>query len=143
MSSITPQQALELAASYNKAASVLGDFRLNNWDKLSETERKQTAKIGRDLLGYSQTLITDAVGKLLDDTQSSLNKIKQATADANHAIQTINTIKKVINIAASLVTLAAAISTENPGAIVQALQSVISAVSSSEAAGGNGGAGGE
>ncbi len=139
MSTITPQQALDLAASYNKASSALGDFRLNNWDKLSPTQRKQTAKIGRDLLGYSQTLITDAVGKLLDDTQSSLDKIKQATAEANHAIETINTIKKVINIAAALLTLAAAISTENPGGIVQALQGLISAVSNGAGNGENGG----
>ena len=140
MSTITPVQALQLASSYNDSANELGQFRLRNWDNLSPDDRAVTANIGKRLIGYSQSLVTDAVGKLLDDTQASLAAIKLATADANHTIQTINSIKKVINVAAALVTLAAAISTENPAGIAQGLQDVVSAVSGSNSSGkaGNG-----
>ena len=128
MSTITPEQALQLASSYVDSAHQLGLFRIRNWNNLSDDDKKVTAAIGRKLIGYSQSLETDAVGRLLDDAQASLNQIKLATIDANHAIQTINTVKKVINVAAALVTLAAAITTENPAGIAQAVEGVASAV---------------
>jgi len=128
MSTITPEQALQLASSYVDSAHQLGQFRIRNWNNLYDDDKKVTAAIGRKLIGYSQSLETDAVGRLLDDAQASLAQIKLATIDANHAIQTINTVKKVISVAAALVTLAAAISTENPAGIAQAVQGVVSAV---------------
>ena len=138
MSTITPEQALQLASAYNDSANEIGQFRLRNWDNLSASERTSTAKIGRQLIGYSQTLITDAVGRLLDDAQASLAAIKLATADANHTIQTIDNIKKVITVAAALVTLASAISTENPSGIAEALKGVVAAVGGGSNDDGNG-----
>jgi len=128
MSKITAAQALQLAKDYNESSNAIGDFRLKNWDKLSAEERLVLGKTGRALLDQSQDLITYAVGKILDDTQASLNDIRKATADANQTIKTINDIKKVISIGAALVTLAAAIYTENPSGIASALKGLISAV---------------
>ena len=125
---ITAEQARELAKDYNESANIIGDFRLTNWDRLSPEERLVLGNSGRTLLDHSQDLITYAVGKILDDTQASLNQIRNATADANRAIKKIDDIKKVINIAAALVTLAAAIYTENPAGIANALKGLGSAV---------------
>jgi hypothetical protein len=130
MSKITAAQALQLAKDYNASANAVGDFRVRNWDQLSAEDRLVLGNIGRTLLDHSQDLITYAVGKILDDTQASLNDIRKATADANQSIQSINDIKKVISIGAAVVALAAAIYTENPSGIAQAVKAVISAVSS-------------
>jgi hypothetical protein len=130
MSKINAAQALKLAKDYNESANNIGDFRLKNWDKLSAEDRLVLGNTGRSLLDHSQDLITYAVGKILDDTQASLNDIRKATADANNTIKTINDIKKVIAIGAALVTLAGAIYTENPSGIVSALKGVVSAVNS-------------
>src|ERR1700740_3220355 len=113
MSTISANQALQLAKDYNESAHAVGDFRIKNWDRLSPEDRLVLGNLGRSLLDHSQDLITYAVGKILDDTQASLNVIRKATADANQAIKTINEIKQVITIATALVTLAAAIYTEN------------------------------
>lgn len=129
MSKITAAEALQLAKDYNESANAIGDFRLKNWDKLSAEDRLVLGNTGRTLLDHSQDLITYAVGKILDDTQASLNDIRKATADANQTIKTINDIKKVISIGAALVSLAAAIYTENPSGIAQAVKDVVSAVS--------------
>jgi hypothetical protein len=134
MSRITAAQALQLAKDYNESSNAIGDFRLKNWDKLSAEDRLVLGNTGRTLLDHSQDLITYAVGKILDDTQASLNDIRKATADANQTIKTINEIKKVISIGAALVTLAAAIYTENPSGIASALKGVISVVSSNSSA---------
>ncbi len=130
MSKITAAQALELAKDYNRSANLIGDFRIKNWNRLSDEDRLVLGNTGRTLLDQSQDLITCAVGKILDDTQASLNDIKHATADANETIKTIEDIKKVINIGAALVTLAAAIYTENPTGIANAVKNLISAVGS-------------
>jgi hypothetical protein len=128
MSKITAAQALQLAKDYNESSNAIGDFRLKNWDKLSAEERLVLGNTGRTLLDHSQDLITYAVGKILDDTQASLNDIRKATADANQTIKTIKNIKKVISIGAALVALAAAIYTENPSGIASAVKGVITAV---------------
>ncbi len=130
MSKITAAQALQLAKDYNESASAIGDFRLKNWDKLSAEDRLVLGNTGRTLLDHSQDLITYAVGKILDDTQASLADIQKATADANQTIKTVNDLKKVISIGAALVGLAAAIYTENPSGIADAVKSVVSAVTS-------------
>jgi hypothetical protein len=131
MSKITVAQALQLAKDYNESSNAIGDFRLKNWDKLSAEERLVLGNTGRTLLDHSQDLITYAVGKILDDTQASLNDIRKATADANQTIKTIKEIKKVISIGAALVALAAAIYTENPSGIASAVKGVITAVGNS------------
>ena len=130
MSKITAAQALQLAKDYNESANAIGDLRLKNWDKLSAEDRLVLGNTGRTLLDHSQDLITYAVGKILDDTQASLDDIRKATAGANQTIKTINDIKKVISIGAALVSLAAAIYTENPSGIADAVESVVSAVNS-------------
>ena len=130
MSKITAAQALQLAKDYNESANAIGDFRLKNWDKLSAEDRLVLGNTGRTLLDHSQDLITYAVGKLLDDTQASLDDIRKATAEANQTIKTINDIKKVISIGAALVSLAAAIYMENPAGIADAVKNVVSAVNS-------------
>jgi len=130
MSKITAAQALQLAKTYNESANAIGDFRLRNWDKLSAEDRLVLGNTGRTLLDQSQDLITYAVGKILDDTQASLDEIRRATADANRAIKTIDDIKRVISIGAALISLAAAIYTENPSGISEAVKAVVSAVTS-------------
>ena len=130
MSKITAAQALQLAKDYNESANAIGDFRLKNWDKLSAEDRLVLGNAGRTLLDHSQDLITYAVGKILDNTQASLADIRKATAGANQTIKTINDIKKVISIGAALVSLAAAIYTENPSGIADAVESVVSAANS-------------
>ena len=129
-SKITTAQALQLAKDYNQSSNDIGDFRLKNWDKLSAEERLVLGNIGRTLIDHSQDLVTYAVGKILDDTQASLADIRKATADANRTIKTIIEIKKVIAIGAALVTLAAAIYTENPTGIASAVKDVVNAVKS-------------
>ena len=130
MSKITAAQALQLAKIYDESANAIGDFRLKNWDKLSAEDRLVLGNTGRTLLDHSQDLITYAVGKILDDTQASLDDIRTATADANRAIKTIEDIKRVISIGAALISLAAAIYTDNPSGISDAVKAVVSAVTS-------------
>ena len=67
---------------------------------------------------------------MLDDAQTSLEEIKQATAKANQAIQSVKNVKKAIEVAAALVTVGAAIHAGNPGGIASAVANVARAIKS-------------
>jgi hypothetical protein len=125
---ITADEAIALAKSYNQSGNAVGQFRLKYWDQMSDEQRLVLGNIANSLFDHSQDLTTYAAGKILDDTQSSLDQIQKATAQANQVIQRINGVKKVITIGTALVSLGAAIYSENPSGIANALQGVISAV---------------
>ena len=128
MSEISGADALDLAKRYKQAATNLGQYQLDNWESLTTDQRRLLTDEEYTLLDNSQNLATYAVGVLLDDAQASLDKIKQATDEANKAIQTVADFKKVLGIATALVTLAAAITAGNPGGIASAVGDLSDAV---------------
>src|SRR5579864_3085523 len=127
---ITADEAIALAKSYNESGNAIGQFRLKYWDQMSDEQRLVLGNIANSLFDHSQDLTTYAAGKILDDTQASLAQIQKATAQANQVIQRINGIRKVITIGTALVSLGAAIYTENPSGIASALEGVVNAVKS-------------
>jgi len=131
MSKILKEDVADLEKQYTEAANSLGTFLINNWGALTPSERISLRNQGIALINQVQELETHAVGVILDDTEVSLNQIKQATEDANQAIKTVNSFKKAITIATSLVTLSASIYAGNIGGIASALQGVLDAVKGS------------
>jgi len=125
---LTADDAKELARWFRELSVTLGNYRFNNWSKLSEKERSAIESMEWTLLNYSSDFITQAVWIILDDAQGSFEKLRQATAEAKKAISNIQTIKQVISIATSVIELAAAVMTKNPATIVTAIEHVINAV---------------
>ena len=130
MTKLSKQDAIALAKLFKEAALALGNFQLDNWESLSKSERRDLTDEEYSLLDHSQNLVTYAVGVMLDDAQTSLEEIKQATAKANQAIQSVKNVKKAIEVAAALVTVGAAIHAGNPGGIASAVANVARAIKS-------------
>src|ERR1051326_4621954 len=128
MSQISADDALVLAKSFKQAATTLGQFQLDNWDSLTADQRRSLTDEEYTLLDYSQNLVTYAVGVVLDDAQVSLAKIKEATAEANQAIQRAEDLKRALDIASVLVTLGAAITAGNPAGIATAVKQVVDTI---------------
>ena len=129
MSEILEADALVLAKLFKQAATSLGQYQLDHWDGLSADNRGALTEEEYTLLDYSQSLVTYAVGAILDDAQISLDQIKKATQEANNAIETAQDIKKALGIASALVTLGAAIAAGNPSGIASAVGQVMDTVS--------------
>jgi len=125
---ITADNAVKLADQYSAAGDAIWNFEKANWKDLSQQDKVTLGGYIGKLHDSAQHLITYAVGKYLDDTQAPLAAIKKATDDANATIKTLQTVKQVIEIATSLVTLAGAIYSGNVGNVPSALQGVIDAV---------------
>ena len=123
---LTAQHALELARSFREASTALGDYLYapTNWPTLPEAERDSLRSLEVTLLNVATDLVTQAVGKVLDDAQQSVDDLLAVTRQAKEAVGRIEDVKKGIAIATALIGLAAAISAGGAGAISGAFKLV-------------------
>jgi hypothetical protein len=126
---ITKEQARDIAKQFLDLSHNLGAYRFNNWDTLSQSQRQTIEDIEWDLLNYSSSFTTTAVGIALNDMETDLKAISDATVKAKQVIQTIETVKKVIKVASALVVLGGAIASQNPSAIASAAVDAVKAAS--------------
>lgn len=117
---ITKDQARDLAKTFRDLSNRLGDYRFENWAKLSANKRRSIEDVEWTLLNHSSDFITTAVGIVLDDMQRDLKAIADSTAKAKKVIANINAVKDVIKVAGALVVLGGAIASQSPTAIASA-----------------------
>lgn len=123
---LTAQHALELARSFREASTALGDYLYapGTWPSLPEAQRDTLRSLEVTLLNVATDLVTQAIGKVLDDAQQSVGDLLAITQQAKDAIGRIEDVKQNIAIATALIGLAAAISAGSAGAIFGAFKLV-------------------
>ena len=123
---LTAQHALELARSFREASTALGDYLYApaTWSSLPEAQRDTLRSLEVTLLNVATDLVTQAVGKVLDDAQQSVDDLLAVTSQARDVIGRIADVKQNIAIATALIGLAAAISAGGAGAIFGAFKLV-------------------
>jgi hypothetical protein len=121
MASISKTEAIEIAEAFHKASVGVGEFRFAHWGDISAAERKKLEDLQWTLLNSSNDFVTTAVGIALADLAATLDQLKKATAKAQRVIDTITTVNEVLEVAASFVVLAGAITARDPVAIVTAI----------------------
>ncbi|MBC6991584.1 hypothetical protein [Hymenobacter sp. BT491] len=122
---ISADQARDLAKAFLDVSHQLGVFRFANWASLTPAQRQRIEDTEWDLLNYSSSLVTSAVGIALDDMQHDLDTITEATAKAKKAVETIDKVKDIIKVATAVVALGGAIVSKNPKAIVGAAKDLL------------------
>jgi hypothetical protein len=128
----TSAEAFQLAKDLQEASSLVSQQRFAQWDKISPKRRQELDDLAWDLLSASSTMLTIAVGRLLDQAEQSVAELNKATAKAKTAIKTINDVKQIIVVATALTGLAAALiaasASGNPAALGPALANLLKAV---------------
>lgn len=125
---ISKDQARDIAKEFLDLSHELGTYRFANWANLTPSQRRQIEDAEWDLLNYSGSFVTTAVGIALDDMDNDLKTISQATSRAKKAVATIKTVKSVINVATAIVVLGGAIASQNPTTILSAAGEALGAV---------------
>ncbi len=120
---LTADEARNLVKHFIELEQKIKDFRRRT--KLSEDDKESVKKAERDLLDACDGLNNLATSLTLADAQASLEKIKGATEEAKRAIEHIKNVKKVLAIAGAVLKLAAAVASQNPGAILAGIGEVI------------------
>jgi hypothetical protein len=132
MTKLNTSDALQLSEQFRDASSALSSYLYGNWSSFNTAaqlvDRNKLQSMVQTLMGVATDLVTHAVGAVLDDAQTSIADIGQATTDATKAAQNIADIKKAIVITTSLILLATAIPTGNAAAIFAAVKGVAAAV---------------
>ncbi|HEX7579842.1 MAG TPA: hypothetical protein VF580_07565 [Thermoanaerobaculia bacterium] len=114
---ISKDQARELGRAFLDVAHALGTYRFDNWNDLTPADRKIIEDEEWDLLTYSSSLTTKAVGVVLEDLKGNLAAIAAGAAQATKVIGTIQEVKAALKIAAAFVALGGAIVSGNAVAI--------------------------
>lgn len=93
---------------------AIGDFRYQNWEKLSFEENKELSdmqaavlRCGEDILAYSTTLV-------MDEVADSLAKISSVSKEIRDTIKNLESIQKGLDTAAAILVLGAAILNRDP-----------------------------
>ena len=115
---LSSQEAFQLSKSLRDLSVSLGNYRFGKWSQLKDKERKAIEDAEWSLLNASSDIRTVAVGLVLDETQISYDKLQQTTSEAKKIVDRLVEIRKVITIATAAVSLAGAVVSRDPGAII-------------------------
>ena len=128
MKKLTAQEAFLLAKSFRDLSVSLGDYRFENWGRLTDKQRKTIEDAEWSLLNASADIRTAAVGLVMDETQLSYENLQQTTSDAKNAVGLLENIRKVIKVAGAAVSLAGAVVSLDFGAIVTTAKGLYDAI---------------
>ena len=125
MAKLTSKQANELANNFLGLAQAIGDFRYNNWTKLSKDENQRLGNFQWSILNNGEDILALSTTLVMDDVQDSLSQINDVTMQIKGSIDKLENVQKGINIAAAIVTLGSSIISKNPKSVVKAIKGVI------------------
>lgn len=128
MATLTAKQITELANDFLGMAQAVGDYRYQNYGKLTKAQNKQLSDLHWTLLNYSEDLFTQSAIFVLDDVDGSLSQIKDISRQMTETYKQLARIQQVIDISAAAATLGAAIFSKNPVAIAGAVQALVKSI---------------
>jgi hypothetical protein len=127
---LTDDQMQALAQAFHDIASEVSQVRIDAITAgaaLSDPRIVHLQGIISALLNTSTSLALQDANLTLEDADEVVNQITQATAAADKALHKLANIDKAVNIASSVIVLAGAITTKNPGQIIAAAKGVAAA----------------
>ena len=124
MDKLTTDDTFELGNQFRDAATALRDWRMKNraalnpaqWDELDDREIM--------LLNTASSIYTDAVGLVLNDSQTALARLRSSVQNAKSAVQRIAIFKQALDLASALILLAGAVYSGNAAGIPAAILSL-------------------
>jgi hypothetical protein len=128
MTKLSPDQAFELANEFHDISVSVGNYRFDNWDDQTPSQRRRLEDLQWTLMNYSSHFVGLRISLTVDDLKGTLKEITDSTSEANQAIAKIKIVNKVIVIAASAVVLGAAIMSGNADGALKAAEDLIQTV---------------
>jgi hypothetical protein len=128
MPKLTSDQIFQLALSYSKFAHELDVHRFNEFDNLTAAQRQTLENNARLIRNFSSSFNGLSLKLALDDLQPTLDHITEASQKMREALKKLSNINKVLNFAATLISLGAAIVTGNIQGIIGGVDELITAL---------------
>jgi len=128
MPALTSQEANQLADNFLAMSKVIGEYRMKNFDNLSEAQKQNLKELHAKILDASDELYTMSATLVLENVQSSLDSIRNVTGQMKDTFAKLQNIQKAINISASVAALGAAILSKDSKAIGSSLRTLLDSV---------------
>lgn len=128
MPRLSKDEARELAAQFNSLADTLMNYRLDNFGELTSARRAELRQLETRFRDFSNDFTDLAINLTLEDVESDLKAIGEATKKAKGAIKSLQKVRDVVKVATAAFKLGAAVITGNAQAIASAVQGVASAI---------------
>ncbi len=128
MPNLTSQQVKELADNLLRMTNALGNYRYENFDRLSEDENMRIKELHLKQLEDTTQLYTKAAVLVMDDVEISLQNIDSITQETRALYKKLGTVQMVLDRATSILTLATAIIGLNPKEITSSIKSLLAPV---------------
>lgn len=120
--------ANKLGHFYQALAQQLGDSIHTNIGSLSDDKIDALSNDQTTLIAYANTFFSLSDKIAFERSATYFKGVSDTIDSINEAIKKMNDIDKVVSITAGVITLAAAIVTENGSGIVSSLQTIAGAV---------------
>lgn len=125
MANLTSEQANMLSNDFLGLAQSIGDYRYQNWNELSDVQNKQLGSFQRSILNAGEDILALSTVLVMNDVDTSLNRINTITSQIKSNIKFLKNIQKVINVASAIATLGSGIISKDPQAISSGLDAVM------------------
>jgi hypothetical protein len=125
---LTDDQMQALAQSFHDIAFEVGQVRLDAiraGSKLTDPSIVQLQGYVYSLMNTAANFAMKAANLTLANADTAVSEINLATKSADDALHKLENVDKAVQIASSVIVLAMAISTKDPGQIASAAKSVV------------------
>jgi len=126
MDSTNASEINKIAANLLEFAGKIGEYRENNFDKISDKENESLKTMQTSILDYADELYTQSAIKVADEIQDSLKNINNLVEDINKTYTDLKGIQNAIDIATSIVNVGVSIISQNPGSIAKSFSNLVS-----------------
>jgi len=123
--SITEAQVQELALCFHDLADAIEAYRLARGSALSSEYRDQLLHQMFQCIRYASTFSKAGLSRQRDTLVSTLESVKQVTAQAREAISTSDAVDQILLIVTAVSALGASLAGGDPSAIESRIQGVI------------------
>jgi len=125
MANLTSEQVKKLADDLLRMTNALGDYRYENYDRLTEDENLRFKELHQSQLSHTTELYTKSAVLVMDDVETSLKQIETITIETQELYKSLTTVQQVLDRATSILTLAAAIIALDPKGITSSLKGLL------------------
>ena len=127
MGKLTKNQMTQLGDNYLRYAQAIGNYRINNYARMTKLMRTRSREYYNSLNDYSNSFYLAGTNLIINEAEASINQMKEVAQDLDKAITNVEKVHTVVKTIGAAVQLGAAIISKQPIVIADSLKQFVKA----------------
>lgn len=127
MGKLTKNQLTQLGDSYLRYAQAIGNYRIQNYGRMSKLMRTRSREYYNSLNDYSNSFYVASTNYIIDEAKASIEQMKDVAQHLDKALAKVKKVHTVVKTIGAAVQLGADIISKQPTAIAASLQDFVKA----------------